>query len=108
MAFFLLPIGSALAQQAALLEWAKATGPNLVSYSVALDASGTVFSTGYFLGTVDFDPGAGCYGVALGDLDGDGKTDMAVSNYTAGTVSVLRNTSVSSIIDSGQNEKAGR
>lgn len=41
--------------------WAKAMGGTGQdeSYSLALDASGNVYTTGYFNGTVDFDPGAG-------------------------------------------------
>lgn len=43
--------------------WAKDMGNVLESrgYSIALDASGNIYTTGYFLGTVDFDPGAGTY-----------------------------------------------
>ena len=43
--------------------WAKDIGNVLESrgYSVALDAAGNVYTTGYFLGTVDFDPGAGTF-----------------------------------------------
>lgn len=52
-------------------------------------------------GTVSFAPkfdiatGTGPIGICTGDLDGDGKLDIAVVNYTAKTVSVLRNTSTS-------------
>lgn len=43
--------------------WAKDIGNVLESrgYSVALDAAGNIYTTGYFLGTVDFDPGAGTF-----------------------------------------------
>ena len=43
--------------------WAKKIeGPeNNISFSIATDASGNVYTTGYFKGTVDFDPGAGVF-----------------------------------------------
>lgn len=37
---------------------------------------------------------ASSYGVATGDVDGDGRMDLAVSNYSAASVSVLLNTTV--------------
>ncbi|WP_447637860.1 BspA family leucine-rich repeat surface protein [Flavobacterium microcysteis] len=45
-------------------------------------------ATNYTVGTTAFS-------VASSDLDGDGKPDLAVTNYTSGTVSVLRNISTS-------------
>ena len=42
---------------------------------------------------VDFATGSVPYALALGDLDGDGKTDMVTVNSTANTISVLRNVS---------------
>ena len=47
-----------------------------------------------FATKVDFATGATPYGVAIGDIDGDNIADLAVVNYGASTVSVLRNTSV--------------
>jgi len=43
--------------------WAKSFGGTSgdVAYSLSIDASGNVYTTGWFRGTVDFDPGAGTY-----------------------------------------------
>ncbi|WP_343634998.1 SBBP repeat-containing protein [Fluviicola sp.] len=54
--------------------WAKnigATSGHIVGESVATDASGNVYSTGYFFGTIDFNPGTGI------------KNLTAVANYDA-------------------------
>ncbi len=42
---------------------------------------------------VDYSTGANPKSVSIGDLDGDGKAELAVANSTDATVSVLRNTS---------------
>lgn len=46
-----------------------------------------------FATRVDSSAGGAAQGVAIGDLDGDGKPDLAIVNSSAGTVSILRNTS---------------
>ena len=48
-----------------------------------------------FADTVNFTTGFEPYSVSIGDLDGDGKVDLAVVNRDDNTVSVLRNTSPS-------------
>ncbi|MBS7229520.1 VCBS repeat-containing protein [Flavobacterium psychroterrae] len=47
---------------------------------------------------VNFSTGAGAFSVAVKDFDGDGKTDIAVGNYNASAISILRNTSVNGSI----------
>lgn len=52
--------------------WAKSMGGTSDDwgYSIATDASGNVYTTGYFQGTVDFDPGEGIFNLnAIGCLD---------------------------------------
>ena len=45
------------------LVWAKNTGsvPGGIGQSIAVDAASNVYTTGYFGGTADFDPGVGIY-----------------------------------------------
>ena len=67
--FFELATINAIAQT---LQWAKRMGGTSGDYglSIALDASGNVYTTGFFVGTVDFDPGAGTFNLtSAGDAD---------------------------------------
>jgi hypothetical protein len=54
-----------------------------------------------FENKIDFSTGSAPNSVAIGDLDGDGKSDLAVANFGSSTVSVLRNTSTSGSLTSG-------
>ena len=56
-------------------------------------------STATFATPVDFSTGDNPTSVALGDVDGDGKLDILVGNYAAGTVSVFRNQSAAGVMN---------
>ena len=60
--------------------WAKNMGgdSDAVGYSIAVDISGNVYTTGHFQGTADFDPGAGTY-----NLTSTGQKDIFVSKLDA-------------------------
>jgi hypothetical protein len=40
-----------------------------IGYSIACDDSGNVYTTGYFFGPVDFDPGTGVYNLSASSID---------------------------------------
>jgi trimeric autotransporter adhesin len=73
---------------------------NTVSVFRNTGSSGAI-TAGSFAAKVDFTTGAQPHSVAIGDLDGDGKADLAVANATSSTVSVFRNTSSSGVITAG-------
>jgi hypothetical protein len=66
---------------------------NNVSVLRNTGSSGSI-AAGSFADRVDFAIGAAPISVAIGDLDGDGKPDLAVANYDSNSVSVLRNAPV--------------
>jgi hypothetical protein len=72
-------------------------GSNTISVFRNSSTSGSIVS-GSFASKVDFDAGTSPIHVAIGDLDGDGKPDLAVVNYGSSNASVFRNTSTSSTI----------
>ncbi|KKW16960.1 MAG: FG-GAP repeat protein [Candidatus Magasanikbacteria bacterium GW2011_GWA2_50_22] len=68
---------------------AYSSAPFVVTFS-----GGGSITSGTFAPKVDFTTGANPYGIAISDLDGDGKSDFAVVNSNpSGSISVLRNTS---------------
>ncbi|MBX2890242.1 MAG: SBBP repeat-containing protein [Saprospiraceae bacterium] len=63
--------------------WAKQMGgaSKDVAYSIVTDASGSVYTTGIFSGTADFDPGVGVY--TLASVGGLGVDDIFISKLDA-------------------------
>jgi len=62
------------------------------TFSVLLNTTTPGASTPTFSAKTDFTTGTGPYAVAIGDLNGDGLQDIAVTNYDAASVSVFFNT----------------
>ena len=73
-------IVTATTLQAQTFDWVKSFGSsaNDYGYSIAVDASGNIYTTGYFQGIVDFDPGAG-----TADLISAGLGDVFVQKLDA-------------------------
>jgi hypothetical protein len=66
--------------------WAKRLGgsspnsPATIAAGISVDGSGNVYTTGYFYGTVDFDPGAGTTNIT----SVSGSTDIFISKLDTG------------------------
>ena len=62
------------------LKWANQIGGtgDDQGQSIAIDLSGNVFTTGYFVGTADFDPGSGTF-----NLTSAGSEDVFISKFDA-------------------------
>ena len=70
----------------------SATAPDAFSVFRNLGTAGS-FTTGSLAARVDFTAGTNPNGVALGDLDGDGRPDVVFGNFDDYTVSIYRNNS---------------
>ena len=90
--------------------------PDLVVTNAGSNNSIRVFQNSSTIGTIDqisfgnyidFAAGSGPYGAAIGDLDCDGKLDVAVVNYTSSTVTLFRNTGAVGFITSNLFELLG-
>lgn len=75
------------AQQNAIYHWAKSIGGTVddISRFTTVDVSGNVYTTGYFSGTVDFDPGT-----SIVNLTSVGSYDIFISKYSQTGIPVLQ------------------
>ncbi len=73
------------------------TTPNSISVFRNTSTSGTIS----FAAKVDFTTGTSPQNICIGDLDGDGKEDIAVANSGSASISIFRNTSTVGTITSG-------
>jgi len=79
LAIFFSFMGTANAQSPEWL-WAKAMGGTDLDWpkSLSVDASGNIYTTGFFSATSDFDPGAGTF-----DLTAVGEFDIFISKLNS-------------------------
>jgi hypothetical protein len=87
---FLLTVCINISTAQPFFEWAKSmggVGNRIIGSSIALDKEGNTYTTGFFYGTVDFDPGLGIYNltaekdenVFISKLDANGNLIWAKS-----------------------------
>ena len=88
-----VPIGASYAPISITDVVSGLTGYSIVPFIVTFPGSATLSSSSFFP-KIDFATGTVPSGIAIGDLDGDGKPDFVVTNNAANTISVFRNTSV--------------
>jgi hypothetical protein len=71
---------------------------NLSSNNISSLKNKSVSGANDFYTHEDFNVGGQPNGLEYGDMDGDGKLDIAIVNYASNTVSVLRNTSTGGVV----------
>src|SRR6266704_608224 len=67
--------------------------------SVIATSAGRSSGGPMFAAKVDYGTGSSPYSVAIGDVSGDGKPDLAVANYSSNTVSVLLGRALAAAVD---------
>jgi hypothetical protein len=73
-------------------------------YSISVYRNTSSGSTISFAPKVDFNTGEVPVSIATGDIDGDGKTDLAVANFFSFSISVFRNRSTPGNISFGRTD----
>ncbi|MFI5220769.1 MAG: FG-GAP-like repeat-containing protein [Bacteroidia bacterium] len=71
------------------LEFINNSASGFINIFRNLSTSGTVS----FASSISLMPGSGAYGIYSGDLDGDGKPDLAAANSSSNSISVFKNLS---------------
>ncbi len=71
------------------------TGYSSKPFITTFNYSGTGLPSNFYFQRVDFTTGSLPRNVVIADIDGDGKSELIIANGSAGTISVLRNTSSS-------------
>lgn len=71
---------------------------NIGSNNLSVLLNTSTSSTINFAAAQNFAVGTGPYGVAIGDIDGDGKLDIISANSSTNNVSVLRNTTTGTTV----------
>lgn len=71
---------------------------NYYSTSISVLKNQSINGSISFDNKIDFTVGALPYKISLGDIDNDGKIDMATANAQSSTISILRNTSQGGVI----------
>ena len=96
-----VPSGATYAPLTLLNTASSLAASSVRNFTPTYSPAKTALTASDFQANVDFTAGPSPYSVALGDLDGDGKPDLAVANRGSNTVSVYRNTSMSGSVGSG-------
>ncbi|MEG4081584.1 FG-GAP-like repeat-containing protein, partial [Microcoleus sp. Pol8_D6] len=68
------------------------TLPGVNTVSILLNTTATGATTPTFATRVDLPTGNRPYSVSIGDINGDGKPDLAIANYSGNNASILLNT----------------
>ncbi|MCH8330259.1 MAG: SBBP repeat-containing protein [Bacteroidetes bacterium] len=92
-------LSTAIHAQGVSFEWARSTGGTSTDFgtSITTDASGNVFVTGYYRGTVDFDPGTGTV-----NLTSNGSSDVFIQKLDTGGTFIWANSMGGTSADQGQ------
>jgi len=93
-----VPAGAAYEQISILANGLRATS---VLYFSVTNTYNCALTTHSFESKVDFATGMLPYSIVSGDIDTDGKTDLAITNNLDATISIYKNTSTINSIDAG-------